>query len=67
MEALKAQTSTTDRRPVCYQCGSQFLRRSHLRGDDAMEILQLHWPVRCRSCSERQFVSVFALPFLRRH
>jgi hypothetical protein len=46
---------------VCYQCGSGNLRMSHFRGDDAMELLRLNWPVRCRSCSERQFVSIFKL------
>jgi DNA-directed RNA polymerase subunit RPC12/RpoP len=59
MEALKTEQSSSG--PVCYQCGSQYLRRSHFRGDDMMELLRLHWPVRCRSCSERQFVSIFKL------
>jgi DNA-directed RNA polymerase subunit RPC12/RpoP len=66
MEALKAQASTAGR-PICYQCGSEFLRRSHFRSDDLTELLRLHWPVRCRSCSERQFVSVFRIMSLRRH
>jgi DNA-directed RNA polymerase subunit RPC12/RpoP len=65
MEVLKSQSSTAGR-PVCYQCGSDFLRISHFRGDDVMELLRFHWPVRCRSCSERQFISMFNLPLLRR-
>jgi hypothetical protein len=28
--------------------------------------MQLNWPVRCRSCMERQFVSVFYLSQLSR-
>jgi hypothetical protein len=31
-----------------------------------MELLQLNWPVRCRSCMERQFVSIFYLSQLSR-
>jgi hypothetical protein len=64
--SLKAQSSTAGR-PVCYQCGSSQLRASHFRSDDLTELLLLHWPVRCRSCSERQFVSIFSVPLLRRH
>jgi DNA-directed RNA polymerase subunit RPC12/RpoP len=65
IEPLKAQSSTAGR-PVCYQCGSTSLRASHFRGDDLTELLMLHWPVRCRSCSERQFVSIFSVLTLPR-
>jgi hypothetical protein len=53
--------------PHCHQCGSTGLRRSHFRPDDVFEIVQLNWPVRCRSCMERQFVSIFYLGQLSRN
>jgi hypothetical protein len=66
MAALKAQPTKAGR-PVCYQCGSSRLRPSHFRSDDLTELLMMRWPVRCRACSERQFVSLFSVPLLRRH
>ncbi len=40
----------------CQFCGGSSLRRSRLRGSDLPWLLVLHWPVRCRRCSKRQFV-----------
>jgi hypothetical protein len=66
MAALTAKPTKAGR-PVCYQCGSSRLRASHFRSDDLTELLLMRWPVRCRSCSERQFVSIFSLILLGRH
>jgi hypothetical protein len=49
-----AATAPTSRR--CHFCGGASLRRSRLRAFDFPWLLVLHWPVRCRRCSKRQFV-----------
>jgi hypothetical protein len=43
----------------CYHCGSSYLRLSRLRAFDVRQLLQLQVPVRCRSCMERRYVSLF--------
>ena len=40
----------------CQFCGGSSLRRSRVRVSDLPWLLVLHWPVRCRRCSKRQFV-----------
>jgi len=40
----------------CNFCSAASLRRSRLRASDFPWLLVLHWPVRCRRCSKRQFV-----------
>gem|GEM_PF-1254818 len=40
----------------CQFCGGSSLRRSRLRVSDLPWLLLLHWPVRCRRCSKRQFL-----------
>jgi hypothetical protein len=50
---------TKTKRPVastCHFCGGMSLRRSRFRPSDFSWLLILHWPVRCRRCSKRQFV-----------
>jgi len=49
-----ATAATTTRR--CHFCGGASLRRSRLRASDLPWLLVLHWPIRCRRCSKRQFV-----------
>jgi hypothetical protein len=51
----------------CASCGSARIRRSRLRTPDWQEILgwtrlgiRLRYPVRCRSCGKRSFVSIWA-------
>ena len=43
----------------CTWCGSASLRNSRLRPADLPRLLLLQYPVRCRSCEERYFASVF--------
>jgi hypothetical protein len=40
----------------CHFCDASSLRRSRLRFSDFPWLLVLHFPVRCRRCSKRQFV-----------
>jgi hypothetical protein len=42
----------------CPECGSNNLRRAHLRFSDAIRVLALQYPVRCRVCRMRWLISV---------
>ena len=42
---------------TCRYCGGHSLRRSRLRRIDYPLLLLGLWPVRCRSCSTRQYMS----------
>jgi hypothetical protein len=44
----------------CQWCGSPSIRNSRLRLADLPLLSLLRYPVRCRSCEERYFISVFA-------
>jgi hypothetical protein len=66
VEAVNQRAETkTSKFPVCCQCSSNHLRRSKFRPADANELFRLHFPVRCRSCHERQFISIFSILRLR--
>jgi hypothetical protein len=67
VEAVKEQSrpAKAGKFPVCCQCSSNHLRRSKLRSTDLNELFRLHIPVRCRSCHERQFISIFGFAHLR--
>jgi hypothetical protein len=41
----------------CHECGSSSLRRANLRFFDAMRLLALQYPVRCRECKCRWYVA----------
>jgi hypothetical protein len=49
----------------CQWCGSSEIRSSRLRLADLPRLSVLRYPVRCRSCEERYFISVFAALKLR--
>jgi hypothetical protein len=42
----------------CRRCGSSNIRLSRLRPHDLGSLLTLHYPVRCRLCHERRYVSL---------
>jgi hypothetical protein len=66
VKAVKKRPQTeTGKFPTCCQCSSNHLRRSKVRSTDTEELLRLHFPVRCRSCHERQFISIFSILHLR--
>ena len=44
----------------CPICNSDRVRRSRLRIRDVLLLLALHYPVRCRECSERWYVGIWA-------
>lgn len=44
----------------CFGCGSSRMRISRLRLSDLPGLLILRYPVRCRSCLQRDSVSVWA-------
>lgn len=39
----------------CHECGSTEVRVSHLRLVDAVRIIALQYPVRCRNCRHRWY------------
>ncbi len=43
----------------CSLCESNRMHTSRLRGADIPRIFILQYPVRCRSCMERRYVSLF--------
>ena len=47
----------------CGNCGQLNLRASRLRSQDALRLLVLQYPVRCRDCYERGYA--FVLDALR--
>jgi hypothetical protein len=49
----------------CPWCGSSSLRNSRLRPADFPRLFFLQYPVRCRSCEERYFASIFLALKLR--
>jgi len=53
---MNAPTGSTAATRRCNFCSAASLRRSRLRSTDFPWLLVLHWPVRCRRCSKRQFV-----------
>gem|GEM_PF-5597211 len=42
----------------CHECGSNKLRRAHLRFSDATRLFVLQYPVRCRVCRRRWHVAL---------
>ncbi len=40
----------------CQECGSKQVRQAHVHLSDALHLLALQYPVRCRSCRTRWFV-----------
>jgi hypothetical protein len=50
----------------CRLCGSKKFRVSRLRLPDLFKLLSLRYPVRCRTCYRRVFVSFFAARAIRR-
>ena len=42
----------------CHECGSDDLRSSHFRVSDAIHLLALQYPVRCRSCKKRWYAPI---------
>jgi len=44
----------------CLWCESSSVRNSRLRLADIPRLLLLRWPVRCRACDERYYVTVFS-------
>lgn len=42
----------------CPDCGSTSVRQATLRKDDAVSLLTLRYPVRCRTCRKRWYVSL---------
>ncbi len=50
----------------CPACGSRNLRPSQLQSEDLVYLLTLRYPVRCRYCRERFFVSIFNIRKVRR-
>jgi DNA-directed RNA polymerase subunit RPC12/RpoP len=54
---MPAETKSRKKRGACEFCSSRKFIRSGLRGmPDFLAILKLRYPVRCRRCSQRQFV-----------
>jgi hypothetical protein len=49
----------------CNHCGSTEFRTSKLRKPDLSHLLLLRYPVRCRVCFDRAFVSIFLALKLR--
>ncbi len=43
----------------CLWCESSKMRTSRLRMDDLLHLLQLQYPVRCRTCGQRDYASIF--------
>jgi hypothetical protein len=50
----------------CHACGSRNLRPSRLQLKDLVYLLIFRYPVRCRYCRKRFFVSVFSIGTIRR-
>ena len=43
----------------CHECGSSSVRRAHFHFfPDALRLLTFHYPVRCRTCRRRWYVSM---------
>lgn len=51
---------------VCARCGSGEVRTSRPRSSDLLPVIFFLRPVRCRSCLQRYFVSIFAAKKLER-
>jgi len=43
----------------CHECGSLMVRQATLRIADAVYLLTLRYPVRCRTCRKRWYISLF--------
>ena len=43
----------------CAQCGSSQFRTSRFRREDLFRLLWLRYPIRCRSCQQRDYAGVF--------
>jgi hypothetical protein len=50
----------------CKLCGSTKFHVSRLRVPDLSELIFLQYPVRCRVCYKREFVSIFTAFRIRR-
>lgn len=54
----------------CKSCGQSEFRASRFRMKDVFRLLALHYPVRCRVCKRRQYISIFLalrLPQAKHH
>jgi hypothetical protein len=47
---------------ICNDCGSTWMRPSHLRLSDLRQLFNLKLPVRCRHCMSRSYVPFWRLP-----
>jgi DNA-directed RNA polymerase subunit N (RpoN/RPB10) len=54
-DAPVAPQLKTPRTVRCYSCGSANLRTSRFQLPDLSRLLQLQYPIRCRSCRERSY------------
>jgi hypothetical protein len=50
----------------CKLCGSTKFRVSRLRLPDLSHLIVLHYPIRCRVCYKREFVSLLKALKIRR-
>jgi len=50
----------------CYECGSSQIRTSKFRASDISRLMVLRFPVRCRSCGERDFASLLQVSKIRK-
>ena len=50
----------------CKYCGSNNIRPSLFQSSDWIHLLLLRHPIRCRSCRERSYVSIFRIAEIRR-
>lgn len=44
----------------CMRCGSTKVRLSHLCFPDAVQMVALRYPLRCRECRHRWFANIFS-------
>jgi len=52
-------TKSHSKRGCCRYChGRKFIRSSVRSRSDVLALLRLHYPVRCRRCSKRQYVDL---------
>lgn len=50
----------------CPHCGLRTIRRSQIRVMDVPRLLLLRYPMRCRTCRARFYITIFALVRLRK-
>lgn len=50
----------------CPRCGSENLHGSHFRLRDLSRLLRLQLPIRCHTCSDRNYIWLWAVAEVRR-